>query len=51
MTDLYAYRPAKAMVGMHMYKFLCGVGAVAAVLPLVRIIRIGWRGLLLLGYG
>jgi len=27
MTDLYAYRPAKAMVGMHMYKFLCGVGA------------------------
>lgn len=49
MNDLHAYRPATAMAGMNMYKFLCGAGAVAAVLPLVRITGIGWVGTVIAG--
>lgn len=42
MIDLHAYRPATAMAGMNMYKFLCGAGTVAAVLPLIEVIGIGF---------
>lgn len=49
MIDLHAYRPATAIAGMNMYKFLCGAGAVAAVLPLVGIIGIGWVGTVIAG--
>lgn len=44
MIDLHAYRPATAMAGINMYEFLCGAGAVAAVLPLIEVIRIGLVG-------
>lgn len=32
------------MAGMNMYKFLCGAGVVAAVLPLTKVVGIGFLG-------
>lgn len=47
--DLHASRPAAAMAGMNMYRFLAGAGAAAAVLPLIHVIGIGWVGTIIAG--
>ena len=49
LVDLHASRPATALAGMNMYKFLVGAGAVAAVLPLIDVIGIGWVGTIVAG--
>lgn len=49
LIDLHAYRPATAIAGMNMYKFLVGAGAVAAVLPLIKAIGIGFVGTIIAG--
>lgn len=49
LIDLNASRPATAVAGMNMYRFLVGAGAVAAVLPLVHVVGIGWVGTIIAG--
>ncbi|OGM40571.1 hypothetical protein ABOM_011056 [Aspergillus bombycis] len=47
--DLNAYRPAAAMAAMNTVKHLTAAGAVAAVVPLIDAIGIGWVGTFLAG--
>lgn len=46
MIDLHSHRPATAMAALNLFRFAFGAGAVAAAMPLIHAIGIGWTGTL-----
>lgn len=44
LIDIHSKRPATVMSSLNLFRFLCGAGTVAAAMPLVEVIGIGWVG-------
>jgi predicted MFS family arabinose efflux permease len=44
LVDLHTKRPATIMSSLNLFRFICGAGFVAAAMPLVDVIGIGWMG-------
>ncbi|KAJ5770374.1 MFS general substrate transporter [Penicillium nucicola] len=49
LLGMHRRRPAMALAAANMVRFLCGAGAVAAIIPGIKTIGIGWMGTVVAG--
>lgn len=44
LIDIHSKRPATVISSLNLFRFLCGAGIVAAAMPLIEVVGIGWVG-------